>query len=79
MVRYQQRSGQELPDLIKLSAVMNALKGSVRTCVLPNLHDDSSFEDLDNLLARYVDIHDRRESSLDSVQDIARKDKLGFK
>ena len=75
----QEHSGQQLPDFIKLSAAMNGLKGSVRTFALPNLHDDSSFEDLDNLLARYVDMRDRHESSLDSLQDIARKDKSGFK
>ena len=58
-MRYQQLAGEQLPDTIKLSAVMNGLKGSVRNFVLLNLHGDSSFGDLDSLLARYVDIHDQ--------------------
>ena len=63
VVRYQQLAGEQLPDSIKLSAVVNGLKGSVRNFVLLNLHGDSSFGDLDSLLARYVDI-DQHESSL---------------
>ena len=70
LVRYQKLSGEQLPDFIKLSAVVNGLKSSVRNFVLLNLHDDSSFGDLDNLLARYVDI-DQHESSLDSLCDRA--------
>ena len=74
VVRYQQLAGEQLPDTIKLSAVVNGLKGSVRNFVLLNLHGDSSFGDLDSLLARYVDI-DQHESSLDSLEDGACTDK----
>ena len=73
-VRYQNLSGEQLPDFIKLSAVVNGLKSSVRTFVLLNLDDDRSFRDLDNLLAKYVDI-DQHESSLDSLFDRACTDK----
>ena len=75
VVRYQQLSGEQLPDFIKLIAVVNGLKGSVRNLVLLNLDSDSSFGDLDSLLARYVDIHDQHESSLDSLCDRACRDK----
>ena len=54
VVRYQQLSGEQLPDFTKLIAVVNGLKGSVRNLVLLNLDSDSSFGDLDSLLARYV-------------------------
>ena len=70
-MRYQQFSGEQLPDFIKLTVVMNGLKGSVRNLVLLNLHGDSSFGDLDSLLARYVDIHDQHESNLESLEDRA--------
>ena len=73
-MRYQKLSGEQLPDFIKLSAVVNGLKSSVRNFVLLNLHDDSNFGDLDNLLARYVDI-DQHESSLDSLCDRAYRGK----
>ena len=75
VVRYQQLSGEQLPDFIKLIAVVNGLKGSVRNLVLLNLDSDSSFGDLDSLLARYVDIHDQHESSLNSLCDRACRDK----
>ena len=67
VVRYQQLSGEQLPDFIKLIAAVNGLEGSVRNLVLLNLDSDSSFGDLDSLLARYVDIHDQHESSLDRL------------
>ena len=51
---------------------MNGLKGSVKSFVLLNLDSDSSFGDLDNLLARYS-MHDQHESSFDSLQDIAQR------
>ena len=75
VVRYQQLSGEQLPDFTKLIAVVNGLKGSVRNLVLLNLDGDSSFGDLDSLLARYVDTHDQHESSLDSLCDRACRDK----
>ena len=75
VVRYQQPSGEQLPDFIKLIAVVNGLKGSVRNPVLLNLDSASSFGDLDSLLARYVDIHDQHDSSLDSLCDRACRDK----
>ena len=53
---------------------MNGLKGSVRNFVLLNLHGDSSFSDLDSLLARYVDI-DQHESNLESLENRACTDK----
>ena len=53
VVRYQEFSGEQLPDFIKLSAVLNGLHSSVRNFVLLNLDSDCSFEDLDNLLASY--------------------------
>ena len=62
-------------SLIKLIAVVNGLEGSVRNLVLLNLDSDSSFGDLDSLLARYVDTHDQHESSLDSLCDRACEDK----
>ena len=73
VVRYQHFSGQELPDFIKLSAVMNGLKGNVKSFMLLNLDIDNSFGDLDNLLARYS-MHDQHESSFNSLHDIARRD-----
>ena len=72
--RYQQLVGEQLSDFIKLLAVVNGLKGSVRNFVLLNLHGGSSFGDLDSLLARYVDI-DQHESSLDNLEDRACTDK----
>ena len=74
VVRYQQLSGEQLPDFIKLTVVMNGLKGSVRNFVLLHLHGDSNCGDLDSLLARYVDI-DQCESSLASLEDRACTDK----
>ena len=75
VVGYQQLVGEQLPDFIKLLAVVNGLKGSVRNLVLLNLDSPSSFGDLDSLLARYVDIHDQHESSLGSLCDRACRDK----
>ena len=70
VVRYQGLADQ-LPDSIKLLAVVNGLKGSVKNFVLLNLDSDSSFGELDSLLAKYVDTHDQHESSLDSSCDRA--------
>ena len=75
VVRYQQLSGEQLSDFTKLIAVVNGLKGSVRNLVLLNPDSDSSFGDLDSLLARYVDTHDQHDSSLDSLCDRACRDK----
>ena len=49
VVRYQKLSGEHLPDFIKLMAVVNGFKGSVRNLVLLNLDSDSNFGDLDSL------------------------------
>ena len=75
VVSDQQLSVEQLPDFIKLIAVVNGLKGSVRNLVLFNLDSDSNFGDLDSLLARYVDIHDQHAPSLDSICDRACRDK----
>ena len=75
VVRYQQLSREQLPDFVKLIAVVNGLKSSVRNLVLLNLDSASSFGDIDSLLARYVDIHDQHESSLESLCDRTCKDK----
>ena len=75
MVIHQQLSREQLPDIIKLSAVVNGLKGSVKNFVLLNLNGDSSFSDLDNLLALYVSMHDQHESSLDNSKDKVCRDK----
>ena len=48
---------------------------SVKNFVLLNLDGDSSFSDLDNLLAKDVSMHDQHESSLDSAKDRACKKK----
>ena len=74
VVRYQQLVGDQLSDFIKLLAVVNGLKGSVRNLVLLHLDSDSSFGDLDNLLAKCVDI-DQHESSLDKLCARACRDK----
>ena len=71
-MRYQQLSGEQLPDLVKLIAVVNGLKGSVRNLVLLNL-SESSFGDLDSLLSSYM--HDQHEPSLESSCDRACKDR----
>ena len=42
-VRYQQLSGENLPDFIKLTAVVNGVKGQVRHHVLMQLVGGSSF------------------------------------
>ena len=75
MVIHQQLSREQLRDTIKLSAAVNGLKGSVKSFVLLNLNGDSSFSDLDNLLALYVSMHDQRESSLDNSKDKVCRDK----
>ena len=75
LVIYQQLSGEQLPDIIKLSVVVNGFKGSVKDFVLLNLDGDSSFGDLDTLLAIYVSMHVQHESSLDSLWDRACRDK----
>ena len=71
VVRYQQLSGDKLPDLVKLIAVVNGLKGNVRDFVLLNLRV-SSFSDLDSLLIHYM--HDQHEPSLESSCDRACRD-----
>ena len=70
MVRYQQLSGQNLPDFIKLTAVVNGLKGQVRHHVLVQLDGGSSFGDLDSLLQKYFNnTYVQSESILNSVWD----------
>ena len=75
VVRYQKHSGEQLPDSIKLSAVVNGLKGSVGNFVLLNLDGACSFEDLDNLLATYFSMHDQQVFSLTNPWDKTCKDK----
>ena len=71
-VRYQQLSGENLPDFIKLTAVVNGLKGQVRHHVLMQLDGGSSFGDLDSLLQKYFNnTYVQSESSLNSVWDKA--------
>ena len=67
-MRYQQLSGENLPDFIKLTAVVNGLKGQVRHHVLMQLDGGSSFGDLDSLLQKYFNnTYVQSESSLNSV------------
>ena len=75
VVRYQKLSGEQLPDSIKLSAVVHGLKSSVRTFALLNLDGDGSFEDLDNLLAPYFSMHDQQALSLNNPWNRNCKDK----
>ena len=76
VVRYQQLSGDFLPDFIKLTAVVNGLKGSARHYVLLYLDNDSSFSDLDSLLQKYFNnTYVQSENSLNSVWDKAWRDK----
>ena len=75
-MRYQQLSGENLPDFIKLTAVVNGLKGNVRHFVLLSLDGDSSFGDLDSLLGKYFNnTYVQSESSLNNVWDKAWRDK----
>ena len=76
MVIHQQLSREQLPDIIKLSALVNGLKGSVKNFVLLNLDGDSSLSDLDNLLAIYASMQNQHESSFHSSSDRACIDKL---
>ena len=55
--------------------MVNGLKGSVRNFVLLNLDGDSSFSDLDNLLAVNASMQNQHESSLHSSSDRACVDK----
>ena len=74
-VRYQQLSGENLPDFIKLTAVVKGLKGQVRHHVLMQLDGGSSFGDLDSLLQKYFNnTYVQSESSLNSVWDKAWRD-----
>ena len=75
-MRYQQLSGENLPDFIKLTAVVNGLKGNVRHFVFLSLDGDSSFGDLDSLLGKYFNNpYVQSESSLNSVWDKTWRDK----
>ena len=74
-VRCQELSGEQLPDSIKLSAMVNGLSSSVRNFVLLHLESGCSFEDLDNLLAEYSSMHDRQVFSLTTPWDKACNDK----
>ena len=75
LVIYQQFFREQLPDIIKLSAVMNGLKGSVKRLVLLNLDGDSSFSDLDNLLAICVSMQNKHRLTFHDVRDKASIDK----
>ena len=73
---YQKLVREQLPDIIKLSAVVNCFKSSVKSFTLLNLNGDSSFSDLDNMLAIYVSMHDKHEPS---VQHELSVDNLKYK
>ena len=76
VVRYHQLSGEQLPDFIELTVVVNGLKGNVRHFVLLSLDSSSSFGDLDSLLGKYFNnTYVPSESSLNSVWDKAWRDK----
>ena len=76
LVRYQQLSREHVPDFIKLTAVVNGLKGNVRHFVLLHLDSDSSSGDLDSLLGKYFNnTYALSEASLNSVWDKAWRDK----
>ena len=76
VVRYEQLSGENLPDFIKLTAVVNGLKGNVRQFVLLSLDGESSFGDLDSFPGKYFNnTYVQSESTLNSVWDKARRDK----
>ena len=75
IVRYQQLSGENLPDFMKLTAVVNGLKGPVRHHVLMQLDGGNSFGVLDNLLQKcFNNTYVQSESSLNSVWDKAWRD-----
>ena len=56
-LRYQQLSGEHLPDFIKLTAVVKGLKGQVRHHVLMQLDGGSTFGDLDSLPPEILQQH----------------------
>ena len=67
---------KDLPDFIKLTAVVNGLKGNVRHYVLLQLDGGSSFHALDSLVQKYVNnTYVQTESSLNRVCDKAWRDK----
>ena len=74
-MRYQELSGEQLPESIKLSAMVSGLNGSVRDFVLLHLESGRNFEDLDNLLVKYSSMHDRQVFSLTIPWDKACNDK----
>ena len=76
VVRYQQLSGDQIPDFIQLSAVVNGLKSDVSHYVRLYLASDSSFSDLDVLLRKYFNnTFVTTEASLNAVWDKAWRDK----
>ena len=75
VVGYQKLSGEQLPDSIKISAVVNGLSSSVRDLVLLNLDGNCSFEDLDNLLTTYLSMHDKQVFSSPNPWDRTCNDK----
>ena len=76
MVRYQQLSGDQIPDFVQLSALVNGLKSDVSHYVRLYLASDSSFIDLDILLNKYFNnTFVQTEASLNAVWDKAWRDK----
>ena len=76
VVRHQQLSGDQIPDFIQLSAVVNGLKSDVSHYVRLCLASDSSFSDLDVLLRKYFNnAFVTTEVSLNAVWDKAWRDK----
>ena len=73
---YQQLAGEQLPDSVLLSAVLNGLAEKVRHFLLLRLDEDSSFSDLDQLLAIYFSgVNAEQEFSLNMIENRACTDK----
>ena len=73
---YQQLAGEQLPDSVLLSAVLNGLAEKVRHFLLLRLDEDSSFSDLDQLLAIYFSgVSAEQEFSLNMIENRACTDK----
>ena len=54
VVLYQKRSGEQLPESVMMSVVMNGLTEKARHLLLLHLDGDSSFGDLEHLLATHL-------------------------
>ena len=72
VVIYQALSGEKIPDTIMMSVVLGGLKGQTGHYPRLRLDGDSSFSDLENLLAT---LYAEQESSLKMIADRACTDK----